>query len=127
MKNSVFVYIVGLMCFFTVSAQIQTNRYFIYFTDKSSETYPYTVEEPEQFLTKRAIERRLKQGIAVEAEDLPVAPSYVEGLRQEGADVFFTSRWLNGALVNADTSQLVTLSQLSFVDSIAWIADTTVL
>lgn len=103
----------------------QVNRYFVYFTDKAGENYPYSISSPEAFLTQRAIDRRTKQSIQVNESDLPVSPSYVQGLRDAEIDVFFTSKWLNGALVNADTSLLNSVASLSFVDSIAWVADTT--
>ena len=106
-------------------SQSQVNRYFIYFTDKSGDSYPYSISNPEAFLTQRAIDRRVNQGISITEEDLPVSPTYVQGLKDAGIDVFFTSRWMNGALVNADTTLLDEVSQLAFVDSIAWVADTT--
>ncbi|WP_425391511.1 S8 family serine peptidase [Ekhidna sp.] len=125
MKNK----LIWLIAFITIAhlgvAQSQINRYFIYFTDKAGENYPYSISNPEEFLTQRAIERREKQEISIKEDDLPVSPEYVQGLRDAGIDVYFTSRWMNGALVNADTSLLDDVSQLSFVDSIAWIADTT--
>lgn len=106
-------------------SQSQVNRYFVYFTDKSGDSYPYSISNPDAFLTQRAIDRREKQEISITEEDLPVSPSYVQGLRDTGIEVFFTSRWMNGALVNADTTLLAEMSQLAFVDSVAWIADTT--
>ncbi|MEO9873161.1 S8 family serine peptidase [Ekhidna sp.] len=106
-------------------SQSQVNRYFIYFDEKSGESYPYSVSNPNEFLTQKAIDRREKQGIEIDESDLPVNPSFVQNLKEAGVDVFFTSRWLNGALVNLDTTLLDELAMLSFVDSIAWIADTT--
>ncbi len=103
----------------------QVNRYFIYFKDKSSDTYPYAISNPEMFLTPRAIERRSKQNIPIVSEDLPVDPSYTQGLSDVGVDVYFTSRWLNGALVNLDTTLLDDVTMLSYVDSVALVADTT--
>ncbi len=103
----------------------QVNRYFIYFSDKAGSGYPYSINNPTEFLTQRAIDRRAKQNIAIDETDLPVHPNYVDGLKEEGIDVFFTSRWLNGALVNADTTLIDQIDALSYVDSVAWIADTT--
>ncbi|MEM9897267.1 MAG: S8 family serine peptidase, partial [Bacteroidota bacterium] len=129
MKNSASILVILLLSSF-VKAQdspkiSQVNRYFIYFTDKASETYPYSIAKPDTFLTQRAIERRTEQGITISENDLPVDPSYVQGLKDVGADVYFTSKWLNGALANIDTALLDDIDAFSFVDSIAWIADTT--
>lgn len=103
------------------------NRYFVYFKDKSGDNYPYELANPSEFLTQRAIDRRKRQNIAIEHTDLPVSPDYVQKIEDEGVDVFFTSRWLNGALVNSKPEFLKAVSDLAFVDSIALIADNTVL
>ncbi len=129
MKNSSLLLICFLFLGFKTIAQSddisKVNRYFIYFTDKSGDNYSYSLSNPNEFLTQRAIDRRLKQNIAINETDLPVDPDYTQGLKDTGAEVYFTSRWLNGALVNADTTLLHEISQLNYVDSIAWIADTT--
>ncbi len=131
MKNSILVTLLFLMSLSTWSQSppiggiSQVNRYFIYFSDKAGNDYPYSLQNPTEFLTQRAIDRRTRQYINVNESDLPVHPDYVEGLREAGIEVYFTSRWLNGALVNADTTLLDDIAALSYVDSIAWIADTT--
>lgn len=128
MRNS-FLLLCFLLIFFKSFAQSddisKVNRYFIYFTDKTGDNYPFSLSNPNEFLTQRAIDRRVIQSIALNDSDLPVNPNYVQGLRDSGVEVYFTSRWLNGALVNADTSLLHDVGSLDFVDSIAWIADTT--
>lgn len=130
MKNNLLWFGLLLLTAGKVSAQSdpeisQVNRYFVYFTDKASSSYPFSLSNPAEFLTQRALDRRLKQGISVDESDLPVDPSYVDGLQNAGLDVYFSSKWLNGALVNADTSLLSSIINLSYVDSIALIADTT--
>ncbi len=130
MKNSILGALVLILVSFFANAQTQSeisqvNRYFIYFTDKSSDSYPFSISNPESFLTSRAIERRSKQEIAISEEDLPVDPSYTQGLKDAGAEVYFTSKWFNGALANVDTTLLADIAMLSFVDSIALLADTT--
>lgn len=129
MRNSLLI-ICFLLLGFNTTAQddpevSQVNRYFVYFSDKSGDNYPFSIANPADFLTQRAIDRRLKQGISVNESDMPVDPGYVNGLRDSGLEVYFTSRWLNGALVNADTTLLSSVLALSYVDSIALLADTT--
>lgn len=112
--------------FFTKTfSQEKFNRYFVYFANKAGESYPYSLSTPSDFLTQRAIDRREKQNIQIDESDLPVAPSYIQGLRNTGADVFFSSRWLNGALIQVDTALLDDLIMLPYVDSVAWIAEST--
>ena len=91
----------------------QNAKYFIRFTDKNNS--PYTVLRPTEFLSQRAIDRRVQQGIAITVRDLPVNPSYLQAVRQAGARVWYTSRWMNGALVEANEVTLGRLRKLPFV------------
>lgn len=97
----------------TWAAQAQTNRYLVFFKDKTGT--PYSITDPTQFLSSKSIGRRQKQGIAIIEEDLPVNPSYVAQVKATGAKTFFTSRWWNGVLVETNTTTLATISALPFV------------
>jgi serine protease AprX len=113
-----------LLFFFSLSSIAQNiNRYFVYFTDKEGDNYPYSISNPSAFLTQKSIDRRNKQGIIVNRSDLPVHPNYMDGLRTAGAEVYFSSRWMNGALIQMDESQYVSIQSLSYVDSVALIAE----
>lgn len=93
----------------------QDNRYFIYFRDKNNS--PYSLSQPSQYLSPEAIMRRQQAGIPVTVKDLPVNPAYLDSLRAGGAQVLMASRWFNGALVEATSSQLTGIMKLSFVDA----------
>ncbi|PJB57289.1 MAG: serine protease, partial [Bacteroidetes bacterium CG_4_9_14_3_um_filter_41_19] len=54
--------------------QVAPDKYFIQFTDKNNS--PYSINQPEEFLSQRAIDRREKYGIVITEEDLPVNPAY---------------------------------------------------
>lgn len=91
----------------------QDNRYVIFFTDK--ENSKYSIDNPEAFLSARAIERRQDQNVDITIDDLPVNKQYVENLEALGVKVFFTSRWFNAALVEADSATIASAEQQSFV------------
>ncbi len=91
----------------------QNARYFIRFTDKNNS--PYAISRPAEFLSQRAIDRRVRQRIAVTVRDLPPNPAYLRAVRQTGARVWYASRWMNGALVEADEAALGRLRGLPFV------------
>mgnify|MGYP005750946281 FL=1 len=57
----------------------------IYFTDKANT--PYSLQQPQEFLSAKAIERRQRQNITLTARDLPVDPAYVAGLKEQGVPV----------------------------------------
>lgn len=94
-------------------AQAQTNRYFVFFKDKTGT--PYSISNPSEFLSSKSIARRQKQGIVTTEEDLPVNPTYVAQVKTTGAKTFFTSRWWNGVLVETNTTTISTINYLPFV------------
>ncbi|WP_258104955.1 S8 family peptidase [Marinoscillum sp. MHG1-6] len=102
------------------AAQAQTNRYMVFFADK--DTASYSVNEPQVFLSARAIERRTKQQIDISAEDFPVNGVYTDSLMSLGADVYFTTKWMNGALVQMDQSLVSTILGKGFVTKVEYIA-----
>ena len=114
---------IGLLSVFLVGAWftgISQHRFFVYFKDKANS--PYSVSDPDAYLSQRALDRRTRSGIAITQEDFPVNPDYVNQVQSTGAEVYYTSRWMNGAIVQADSSVLTQIEAMTFVDSIAYIA-----
>ncbi|WP_421895075.1 S8 family serine peptidase [Marinoscillum sp.] len=98
----------------------QKDRYMVFFSDK--EGVSFSIDQPEAFLSERAVSRRARMGIAITERDLPVNASYVAGVRNTGAEVYYTSRWFNAALVQMTSEELSQVTQLTFVDSVEYIA-----
>ena len=88
-------------------------KYLVTFKDKSNS--PYSVSKPLEFLSQRSVNRRTKQKIAVTTRDLPVNPAYLTAIKQTGAKVWFTSRWMNAALIQTTEANLANILKLSFV------------
>jgi serine protease AprX len=88
------------------SAQGTVRRHLVYFRDKAGT--PFSVAQPQAFLSARALARRSQQGIAVLPRDLPVNPAYVAQIRavSGGPQVLYTSRWFNAAVVSCDSLTL---------------------
>ncbi len=105
---------------FSVATHGQTNRYFVFFKDKTGT--PFSISSPTQFLSARSIDRRLKQGIAITEEDLPVNPTYVAQVKTTGAKTFFTSRWWNGVLIETNLATVTTINALPFVQESVLVA-----
>ena len=99
---------------------IAQDRYMVFFTDKDNT--PYSVSEPLEILSQRALDRRTLLEVEVIKQDLPVDPAYVAGLKNAGADVFFTSRWMNAALVTMESTLETTIEGLSYVQEIEFVA-----
>ncbi|GAB1417750.1 S8 family serine peptidase [Bacteroidales bacterium] len=108
-----------IACFITLqlSAQIAPDIYYVQFADKANS--PYSLNNPQAFLSQRAIERRQKQQISYVENDLPVNPAYLQGVAQTGATLLFPTKWLNGVTVNlTDPSVLNQINALPYVVSV---------
>ena len=64
------------------SAQQDTLKYRINLTDKA--VTDYALDRPEEFLSKKAIERRQKQGLEIDTTDLTVCRKNVDEIRNKG-------------------------------------------
>ena len=97
-------------------AQIGPDLYFIEFTDKNNT--PYSLDNPQEYLSQRAIDRRQAQNIAIDSLDLPVNPSYIAALQELGLEIVNPTKWLNGTTVRTNDYNLVLQARnLPFVKS----------
>lgn len=109
-KTLLFVGIILIAIIPKLSAQ----KYAVHFKDKNNS--PYSIENPLEFLSQKALDRRAKFDILVTEEDFPVNPNYLTQLQSKGAELLFSSKWLNCALIIADPSIITQIEQLSFVE-----------
>jgi hypothetical protein len=105
----------NLFTVFIAHAQQDTLKYWIQFNDKNDS--PFSVENPNEFLSQRAIDRRLKNNIAITEQDLPVNPQYIDSLLTfNTVSLINSSRWFNAITVSChDTLAIQAIAQLSFV------------
>lgn len=96
-------------------SQVAPNQYVVFFNTKQGT--PYSIDNPQAFLSSRAIERRVKQSISIDQTDLPVNPEFIDSLVSVGADVLHTSKWFNYAIVTADNAIMSSIREFSFVDA----------
>ena len=107
-----------LLLFFAVTmfaqAQIATNIYWVQFTDK--ENSPYSIDNPEAYLSPRALQRRANLGIGIDEYDIPVNPQYLQAVADCGAQLLNPSKWLNGVSVYVtDPAVIEAINALGFV------------
>ena len=96
----------------------KSQEYFwVGFTDKKNSEF--SILQPEKFLSKRAIERRLKQNITIDLFDIPVNKNYINSVLDLGAEMIHSSKWLNGITVKSEEDSFqYKVAQLSFVNEI---------
>ena len=88
--------------------------YRVAFTDKRG--CSYSLNHPHRFLSRRSIERRQRQGIAIDSTDLPVSARYLYQLSCLPLQIVGSSRWLNSVLVFcSDTTVARSIARLDFV------------
>ena len=108
--------LVFILCFCTQS-KAQFNRYLISFKDKAGTSF--SLSNPSQFLSQRAIERRNRYNIAFDSSDLPVNANYIESVRLTGnVTILNVSKWLNQvSIFTTDAAALTAINNLPFVAS----------
>ncbi len=111
-----------IICFLTcIGAKVFTQpagKYFVVaFKNKTSS--PFHLNQPEEFLSEKAIRRRLEQNIAMDSSDLPLTPSYLETIAQLPAQIIARSKWMNSIVIATSENQVLeTIRNLSFVDTV---------
>lgn len=94
-----------------------TNTYVVFLKDKNNS--PYSLANPGDFLSQRAIERRSRFNIPFDEKDLPVSPFYITQIIATGAVVLYPLKWINAvAIYAANESILNQVAALPFVDHI---------
>ena len=82
----------------------------ISFTDKNNNGF--SIDAPQQFLSERAIQRRLTRNISISENDLPLTSSYINQVAATGATVIGKSKWLNSiSVLISDPQQLIDINQ----------------
>ena len=84
--------------------------FFLQFTDKAGSNLVC--------LSPTALEMREERGIAIDSLDYAVSPLYLDSISRLGAEVLHTSRWFNGATVEANEQTIQSIKQCTFVDTI---------
>lgn len=102
----------GLLISATVSGS-HSYRFRVYLKDKGNTGY--SIDRPEEFLSKEALERRAQRKVAVTSSDIPISESYIDSLSSTGAEPVAQSKWMSTVVMNSPDSLVVDkLKALSF-------------
>lgn len=102
-----------IILLFVFNSKAQVGKYLVIFKDKANNTH--SIANPLTFVNQRSIDRRAAQGIPFLEYDLPPTQSYIDGLAAAGATIWYTSRWLNAALVLMTPTQATNVLALPYV------------
>jgi serine protease AprX len=102
-------------------AQQSEYRYAVYFKDKGLVDSPYSINNPENYLSERSLSRRVKSGVLTDTFDLPPHPGYVSAIMNSNSQFRYCgrSRWFN-FLIIASPVELneLELASFSFVEKV---------
>lgn len=104
------------VAFAMVANAQRVDKYWVSFADKAA-PMEYRLDNPSAYLGPRALERRVRQRIAVDSLDLPVCPQYVAALEHAGMRVQNRSKWLNGV-----SAYVAEGTDVSFLDTMRCVA-----
>lgn len=105
------------LCFFLLlDAQKPVKRHLIQFVNKVDTSY--SIHRPYEFLSAKAIERRRLAGISIDINDLPVSNQYLTEVKILGARIHNTSKWMNSAVIECSTEQLVQIQSLACIKNV---------
>lgn len=108
---------VFILSFFTALTIFAQDPVMLWVEFRDKEHSQYSLSRPHEFLSLRAIQRREQQNIPIDITDKPVTPQYLATLSAlEGVEIFYSSRWLNGALLRLRDMNIVqNIAEFDFV------------
>jgi len=92
------------------------DRYAVFYKYKPQDGL--NLDQPQDFLTDRALLRRAKEGVAVDSTDLPVTQRYIDEVYQRSHYILYQSKWLNASLIVTDMEGAKSIAELPFVEKV---------
>lgn len=108
----------------TLCAQLPATCYRLTFSDKANS--PYSIDNPSEYLSPRALEKRARFNIAITEQDFPVNPQYVQQVQSVDSRirVLCSCKWLNTLTIYCpDSTKLPQIQALPFVTDILPVAN----
>ncbi len=116
--------IIAFILFLLVSSLFSQDYSIYYITLSDKDDNYFSITEPNNFLTERSIDRRIRQNIDIDEYDLPVSDFYIDSIIGFGTELIHTSKWLNLLLVKVyDEDIIPQLDDLSFTTDIVKIKE----
>ncbi len=108
---------ISILFFLLFSLTLYADNYLYWIQLNTKTDTPYSLSQPEYYLSERALERRARHGIEPDSTDLPVNPLFTDSLKQLGFEIKHTSRWMNGAIAYLPSEiDIDSVFKPSFVD-----------
>lgn len=116
-NNRLLFAVIAILISSTLLGQNYLYGYLVEFTDKANTTY--TINNPNEYLSQKAIDRRVRNNIDITEQDFPVNRNYIDSISNDSVKLHVTSRWLNSAVFYSNNSEFVDdITSISFVSSV---------
>ncbi|MBI9033888.1 MAG: S8 family serine peptidase [Bacteroidales bacterium] len=100
-----------------VKAQDDSYWYLVKFSDKLYNEY--SLDNPSEFMSQRAIDRRERYDIPFDVSDLPISTSYKIDVANLGAQIRNEIKWFNTLIIIVDDQAIADqIAELDFVSSV---------
>ena len=113
-RIKIFVWLLFSIAFF--GNAIAQDRYAVFYKYKPQEGF--SLSQPNEFLTQKALDRRNKEGLSIDSLDLPVSQKYIAAVEEKSTYILYSSKWFNATVLVSDDQGLQELEALPFVDSV---------
>lgn len=114
------LFAIALLLQITLYSQGYYYGYLVEFTDKNNTVY--SVDNPEEYLSERAILRRTQNNIAITEQDFPVNQNYINQVIELNANFHHSSKWFNSAVFLTNSSIFIDqVMELEFVKNVSLI------
>ena len=111
--------VILLVSRFLLDGMGQESNYKFWIQLKDKEGSLYSLDNPAEFLSQRAIDRRFRYQIPIVENDLPVSQVYLDSLQQHDINILYSSKWMNAVIAETTDSNMADLlSSYSFVTGI---------
>jgi subtilisin family serine protease len=111
----------GLLIFMLVGFLSQAqDRYAVYFKHKPQTDL--SLQNPQAFLTQKALQRRSREGIKADSLDFPVSEKYLNEVRKSANYILYASKWMNAAVLVTNEAGAKAMKLLPFVEKVELVA-----
>ena len=111
-----------LFIIFCIQFSFSQEHAWVYFKDKPDTAI--FLENPLKMLTQKALDRRTRQNISLDAKDIPISEAYLNTIATSlGITIKAKSKWLNALHIFGSEQDINSLLNLSFVDHIEFAAN----
>lgn len=116
--RKLYVSLVSILFGLSLFGQTAPDKYWVQFIDKAGS--PFSIDNPEEFLSEKGIDRREAQGIAVIEQDIPVNQEYINQVLELGdIELLLKSKWFNSITIKTtDLSLISEIEQLDIVSTV---------